>query len=132
MSIFDDIGTVEAEYRAATVAVSRLGDQASRDPTVLRRTGVQPGDLRGCGRNLERTYILRLYAEFEGELRRYWRHIRHRPHLQRTPAEVRIPPNCLGEHNEYVYGELLGMPREEIEQLKEEKYIGDAFLPEIP
>ncbi len=52
--------------------------------------------------------------------------------FSKTPAEVRMPPNCLGEHNEYVYGELLGMPREEIEQLKEEKYIGDAFLPEIP
>jgi len=29
----------------------------------------------------------------------------------------------LGEHNDYVFGELLGLPKEEIEQLKEEKVI---------
>ena len=49
-----------------------------------------------------------------------------------TQAEIRIPAHCLGEHNNYVFGELLGMSREEIGQLEEEKYIGDAFLPEIP
>ena len=50
----------------------------------------------------------------------------------KTPVAFRMPPNCLGEHNDYVYGELLGMSREEIALLEEEKYIGDAFLPEIP
>jgi hypothetical protein len=29
----------------------------------------------------------------------------------------------LGEHNEYVFGELLGMPKEEIQSLMEEKVI---------
>ena len=50
----------------------------------------------------------------------------------KTPADIRIPANCLGEHNDYVYGELLGMSPAEIEELKKEKYIGDTFLPEIP
>jgi crotonobetainyl-CoA:carnitine CoA-transferase CaiB-like acyl-CoA transferase len=52
--------------------------------------------------------------------------------FSKTGLDVRIPPNCLGEHNDYVYGELLGMSMEEIALLEEEKYIGDAFLPEIP
>ena len=49
----------------------------------------------------------------------------------KTPLKFRMPANCLGEHNEYVYGELLGMSREEIRNLEDEKYIGDEFLPEI-
>jgi len=51
--------------------------------------------------------------------------------FSKTPADVRIPPNCLGEHNEYIYGEILGMSREEIAQLEEEQLIGDAYLPEV-
>lgn len=39
----------------------------------------------------------------------------------KTPADIQIPPNCLGEHNDYVYGEILGMSKEEIAQLKEEQ-----------
>jgi len=50
----------------------------------------------------------------------------------KTPLEFRMPANCLGEHNDYVYGELLGMSKEEIVRLEEEKYIGDAFLDELP
>ncbi|MFO7963783.1 MAG: CoA transferase [Desulfobacterales bacterium] len=52
--------------------------------------------------------------------------------FSRTPAGVRMPPNCLGEHNRYIFQELLGISREEFDQLKEENYIGDAFLPAIP
>lgn len=38
--------------------------------------------------------------------------------LSETPAEIRHPSPCLGEHNDYVFGELLGLPPEEIAQLK--------------
>jgi benzylsuccinate CoA-transferase BbsF subunit len=37
--------------------------------------------------------------------------------LSDTPASVRRPSPCLGEHNGYVLGQLLGMPDEEIEEL---------------
>ncbi|MFQ5856299.1 MAG: CaiB/BaiF CoA transferase family protein [Anaerolineae bacterium] len=40
--------------------------------------------------------------------------------LSETPAEIRRPSPCLGEHNDYVFGELLGMSRAEIEQLEAE------------
>lgn len=40
-----------------------------------------------------------------------------------TPAIIRRPAPLLGEHDDYVYGELLGMSAEEIERLKEEKII---------
>ena len=38
--------------------------------------------------------------------------------LSETPAKLRRPSPCLGEHNDYVFGELLRIPKEEIEQLK--------------
>lgn len=38
--------------------------------------------------------------------------------LSETPAEIRRPSPLLGEHNDYVFGKLLGMSAEEIENLK--------------
>ena len=37
--------------------------------------------------------------------------------LSRTPAKVRRPAPCLGEHTEYVMTELLGMSDEEFSRL---------------
>ncbi len=43
--------------------------------------------------------------------------------LSATPLEVRRPAPMLGEHNDYVFGTLLGRSKEEIAQLVEEKVI---------
>jgi benzylsuccinate CoA-transferase BbsF subunit len=43
--------------------------------------------------------------------------------LSATPAKVRRSAPLLGEHNQYVLGELLGMSREEIEELEGEKIV---------
>ncbi len=40
-----------------------------------------------------------------------------------TPAKVTAAAPLLGEHNEYVFGELLDMPREEISRLVAEKVV---------
>ncbi|MFQ5614149.1 MAG: CaiB/BaiF CoA transferase family protein, partial [Anaerolineae bacterium] len=40
--------------------------------------------------------------------------------LSETPAQIRRPSPCLGEHNDYVFGELLGLSAAEIERLKAE------------
>ena len=37
--------------------------------------------------------------------------------LSVSPAEIRRPAPCLGEHNEYFYTEVLGMSSEEFVQL---------------
>ena len=34
--------------------------------------------------------------------------------LSRTPRELTMPPPCLGEHNAYIFKELLGMTEDEI------------------
>jgi len=43
--------------------------------------------------------------------------------LSRTPAGFRRPAPCLGEHNGYVLGELLGLSEGEIAQLEEERIV---------
>lgn len=40
--------------------------------------------------------------------------------LSETPAQIRRPSPCIGEHNDYVLRELLGMSEEEITQLEED------------
>lgn len=45
-----------------------------------------------------------------------------------TPAQNRWAAPCLGEHNEYVLGELLGFSRAEIDQLEENGVIGTRPL----
>ena len=49
-------------------------------------------------------------------------------HMSHTPAAMRRPPCCLGEHNSYVYGELLGYTPEEIIHLQTLGHIGDTYV----
>ena len=44
--------------------------------------------------------------------------------LSKTPLRTQMPAPCLGEHNSYVYGTLLGMTQEEINELEGEGVIG--------
>ncbi len=48
--------------------------------------------------------------------------------MSHTPAHIRTPPCCLGEHNAYVYGEVLGYSPEEIERLTRHDHIGDTYI----
>jgi formyl-CoA transferase len=43
--------------------------------------------------------------------------------LSDTPGRIRRVAPSLGEHNSYVFGELLGLPAKEIAQLAEDKII---------
>lgn len=61
------------------------------------------------------------------------RHAYHAPsyRLSETPAEVRMPYLCLGQHNKYIFKEILGMSDDEIANLLAEGVITtDADLPE--
>jgi len=53
-------------------------------------------------------------------------------HMSHTPGDIRMPPCCLGEHNAYVYGELLGYGAEEIAALKQAGHIGDTYVEAQP
>ena len=51
--------------------------------------------------------------------------------MSKTPNHLRLPPCCLGEHNEYVYKKIIGVSDEEYEQLVKEGHIGTDYVPEI-
>lgn len=48
----------------------------------------------------------------------------------KTPMSIRIPPCGLGEHNEYVFKEVIGMPDEEIARLEKEEIVGGTAYKE--
>ncbi len=44
--------------------------------------------------------------------------------MSRTPLNIRRPAPCLGEHNDYVFKDVIGMSSEEIAELEAEQLIG--------
>ncbi len=65
------IKNVEREHAATRLATERLLQDAGTDPSVLTRD-VRLRDVDHAAANLEGTYIVRLFAEFETGLRLYW------------------------------------------------------------
>jgi crotonobetainyl-CoA:carnitine CoA-transferase CaiB-like acyl-CoA transferase len=49
--------------------------------------------------------------------------------MSKTPNRIRRPAPCLGEHNEYVYKEVLGISDEEYAELEGEGHIGMDLVP---
>ena len=55
----------------------------------------------------------------------------HTYKLSGTPLRFDLPPALLGQHNDFVYREMLGYPEAEIQRLKDEKHIGMDYLPDV-
>jgi hypothetical protein len=58
------IKAVEREYWSTRIAIDRLSAQVALDPGVLG-IGPRPRDLEATDENLEGTYPVRMFAEFE-------------------------------------------------------------------
>src|SRR5260221_89934 len=71
--VMEALNQVVAEHDAAYRAVTFLLSRAERERTLLRPGDPTFSDLRTCLRNLERTYLVRLFALFEETLRDIWR-----------------------------------------------------------
>ncbi len=50
--------------------------------------------------------------------------------FSKSDVDVRTPPCLFGEHNDYVYREVLGMNDAEIERLRAAGHVADTFAPE--
>lgn len=52
--------------------------------------------------------------------------------MSKMPNNLRLPPVRLGEHNEYVYKQILGVSDEEYAELEEAGHISMDYGPEMP
>jgi len=68
------IRAVEREYKAAKTAVELLGREMQQDPSLGQPYGWGARDAKQVEENLECTFIIRLFAEFEAGLREAWEH----------------------------------------------------------
>jgi hypothetical protein len=87
------IKAVEREYLASRIAVDRLAAEAAHDPAVLG-TATRPRDLKSTDENLEGTYLVRMFAEFETGVRAYWRTIRPRARVSVETLLARVGDRC--------------------------------------
>jgi hypothetical protein len=76
---------VEREYLAARSAFELLSESIRSNPSFGKPWGWSASDAGGFEANLEATYIIRLYAEFETGLRDIWKN--HYKKRRRTPME---------------------------------------------
>src|SRR5207244_9284194 len=65
------IKAVEREYVAMRQAADRFRQAALDDPTILQGN-LRHGEIVVASKNLEGTYVLRLFAEFETGARQFW------------------------------------------------------------
>jgi|SRR6266852_4367428 len=65
------IKAVEREYVAMRQAADRFRQAALIDPTILH-VNLRYGEIVVATKNLEGTYVVRLFAEFETGARQYW------------------------------------------------------------
>jgi hypothetical protein len=63
---------VVREYEVARIALERLGEPFRANPALLTQEQLKQSDFEKASKNLEGTYLLRLFAEFEGTLRDAW------------------------------------------------------------
>jgi hypothetical protein len=65
------IKAVEREFVAMRQGTDRFLQHAHADPTILLGD-LRHGEIANASRNLEGTYIMRLFAEFETGAREFW------------------------------------------------------------
>ncbi|MBI3411757.1 MAG: hypothetical protein HY040_25785 [Planctomycetes bacterium] len=65
------IKAVEREHVAMRQAADRFRQAALEDPTILQGK-LRHGEIVLASRNLDGTYVIRLFAEFESGARQYW------------------------------------------------------------
>jgi hypothetical protein len=69
------IKAVEREYLAMRQAADAFRESVQRDATILQ-SHLRPRDIVAASDNLEATYLVRLFAEFESGARQYWNTVR--------------------------------------------------------
>src|SRR4051812_24576534 len=96
---------VETEFAAVRFALAAAIRSARHDAITLRRFGIAPADLRAAYCGAESTYIVRLFAQFEGILRSYFstmssKEPRMEHLLNRIASRLKLPSGVLDRAHE--------------------------------
>lgn len=75
--VFERLKAIQREHSVLQHALLRLGDEVLGG--WLSPQDISPRDFEAARRELEPTYLVRLWAEFETALRSYRRHVTHNP-----------------------------------------------------
>jgi hypothetical protein len=68
----EQIRAIEREYLVVLIAAEDIGERLRADPSALDTEELEFADYRNFRENLEATYLIRLFAEFEAGLREAW------------------------------------------------------------
>lgn len=102
-----------------------ISHSAEEVMNLMQAAGISAG-IVATGRDLDADPQLKYYHYFEELEHPEMGKVSYRKlpiSLSKVPTELRASP-CLGEHNEYFYVELIGMPEEEFIQLLQEGCFG--------
>jgi hypothetical protein len=80
------IADVLQEYRAAGTAAAWLVERMAADPSFGRQHGWEPRGGQSFVSNIDATYVVRMYAEFEAGIRDYWLDYRGKKPSRRWPS----------------------------------------------
>ena len=72
---FELIRRARNEFDAARFALTHVSSELNRSPELYRkaeRAKVTVSELKRCSNNIQITFIIRLFSEFEAILRDYW------------------------------------------------------------
>jgi hypothetical protein len=83
------IKAVEREYQVAVVARNSLMTALQKDPSTLTNEGLEHADFLALRNNLDSTYLIRIFAEFEAGLRQYWKQHRERSTVPKVASLIR-------------------------------------------
>jgi crotonobetainyl-CoA:carnitine CoA-transferase CaiB-like acyl-CoA transferase len=121
----------ELEERLAEVFLGRDRDDLFR---TLQEAGVTAGPVLSAGEAAEDAHLAETeafkrlpatadYPEVD------W--LRPAYRFSKSEVDLREPPCLFGEHNDYVYREVLGFSDAEIEALREQGHIAETYAPEV-
>jgi hypothetical protein len=85
--IFSRLGGALGEFEAARFCLSRVQMNIAAGTALHPTDSLTASDIRDCEKNLEKTYLLRLFGEFEFVLRNFLAAVRPSPRPRHTRME---------------------------------------------
>lgn len=99
--VLNDVTHCETMWASAHLSVSEFYIICSLDQTrIPHDSNIRVRDVRDCRSDLEKAYLIRLFAVFEGNVRNYWRDVMNRPTTPLVSVLIdRVASACYMEHH---------------------------------